>query len=335
LGAFVQGTYDHSAQAIFLDNTDVRYARTTKVGGMDVLWGITANNNPTVQDVWNTTPAWSFPYLTSSSNFVTSPVAGTLIEGTFAGRVAGAGAYVWINNMVYAEISAYGSFDPRTLTTLGNDPTDGSPRFSGVAPYWRVAVEKTWDANSLMVGTFGMSVPKLQPTGAGATPSSVSFSQTDFYTDIGIDAQYQYVSDLHAFTVRASYIWERAKLNAEFNNQAADNLVNKQTSFKISASYIYDRSISLTGGYFDQRGTTDATFFGTLNGSPNTNGWIADIAYLPFSNGGPEFWPWLNARIGVSYTHYDKFDGATSNYDGNGRNAKDNDVTFVYTWFAF
>ena len=32
----------------------------------NVTYGITANNNPTVQDPWNTTPAWAFPYAVST-----------------------------------------------------------------------------------------------------------------------------------------------------------------------------------------------------------------------------------------------------------------------------
>src|SRR5665213_233828 len=45
------------------DNVDVRYANTARLGNNDVTYGITVNNNPSVQDPWNTTPAWSFPYL--------------------------------------------------------------------------------------------------------------------------------------------------------------------------------------------------------------------------------------------------------------------------------
>jgi len=37
LGAFVQATYDRNDQAFFLDNTDIRYANKTKVGGIDLL----------------------------------------------------------------------------------------------------------------------------------------------------------------------------------------------------------------------------------------------------------------------------------------------------------
>src|ERR1700682_6293676 len=76
LGAFVQVTYNAPSPVSSLsgtpadqflhtwtwDNTDVRYASTTNIGGLDVIYGITANNNPTVQDPWNTTPAWAFPY---------------------------------------------------------------------------------------------------------------------------------------------------------------------------------------------------------------------------------------------------------------------------------
>ncbi|MBV8119186.1 MAG: hypothetical protein JO081_04510, partial [Alphaproteobacteria bacterium] len=60
-GAFIQGTYDGVAHRFTWDNTDIRYAKSVKIGGHTFLWGIDANNNPTVQDVWNTIPAWSFP----------------------------------------------------------------------------------------------------------------------------------------------------------------------------------------------------------------------------------------------------------------------------------
>ena len=34
--------------------------------------------------------------------------------------------------------------------------------------------------------------------------------------------------------------------------------------------------------------------------------------------GGPDLWPWFNARIGIQYTHYDKFDGTWTNVDNSG-----------------
>ena len=44
--------------------------------------------------------------------------------------------------------------------------------------------------------------------------------------------------------------------------------------------------------------------------------------------------PWLNVKFTLQYTHYTKFNGATTNYDGNHRNASDNDTTFFYLWYA-
>ena len=75
------------------------------IGPLDVVYGITANNNPTVQDLWNTTPAWSFPYAVSS--LAGTPAASTMIEGAFAARVGGVGAYTMINDLLYLELTAY------------------------------------------------------------------------------------------------------------------------------------------------------------------------------------------------------------------------------------
>jgi hypothetical protein len=79
------------------DNTDLRFAKSTTIGPFDFIYGITANNNPTVQDVWNTTPAWGFPY--AASTIAPTPAASTMIEGAFAAHVGGLGAYVFIDKL--------------------------------------------------------------------------------------------------------------------------------------------------------------------------------------------------------------------------------------------
>ena len=89
------------------DNTDLRYANTGTVGIVYFIYGITANNNPTVQDPWNTTPAWGFPYNVSNiSDSCCSPATGgyTLLDG-LAQLVGGAGAYTFIDNLVYLEFT--------------------------------------------------------------------------------------------------------------------------------------------------------------------------------------------------------------------------------------
>ena len=48
------------------------------------------------------------------------------------------------------------------------------------------------------------------------------------------------------------------------------------------------------------------------------------------------FWmPIQNIRVGLQYNYFTRFNGARTNYDGNGRNASDNNTTFLYLWAAF
>ena len=68
-----------------------------------------------------------------------------------------------------------------------------------------------------------------------------------------------------------------------------------------------------------------ASVFGSSNGKPNTNGFILELDYLPLQN----------LRLMLQYYDYNKFNGATSNYDGSGRSAKDNNTLFLNTWYVY
>jgi hypothetical protein len=359
VGAFAQITYDRTpASAFAWDNTDIRYAKTGVIEGTSIVYGITANNNPGVQDVWNTGPAWNFPYIGTEvgpgQSFNTMLGGG----GQWGGAVGGAGGYVWINSSFYAEFTAYGNLSPRLLTDLAGGFDGTLNRFSGMAPYWRFAYEKTWDKNSLMFGTYGMYAE--QKTGVDATVAADStgtvslFSpnKTDPTLDIGVDTQYQWIGEENIVTVRGAYVWQRKKNSAEYAamNGAIDpttlapytlpNASDTLNDLNVSATYIYDRKYSFTAGYLRTWGTTDVGLYstaigGSANGSPNTAAWNFDLAYLPFMNGGPALWPWFNARIGIQYTHYDKFDGTWTNVDGSGLKAGGNDTVFLYTWLMF
>src|SRR5919108_1139674 len=65
IGMFAQGTYSGEDRHFSWDNTDIRYARPLKLFGTDAIVGISVNNNPTAQDLWHSTPAWGYPYITS------------------------------------------------------------------------------------------------------------------------------------------------------------------------------------------------------------------------------------------------------------------------------
>ena len=321
LGAFVQATSANSfdGSSISLDNTDLRYSNSSKIGDSDVVYGITINNVPSVQDVWNTTPVWRYPFI--SSQGLAGPSFGTMLESFGPSAQLGAGAYLYARDLVYAEVSAYGSTSSMAQNALGLSPS--SSAISGLAPYWRLAVEPKWGDHSLMLGTFGMManiIPDL---------TAADRSVTDKYVDVGVDAQYQWIGDIHAITFRTSYIYENQTLDATNQLGGSDNLKNNLQSFRTSLSYIYDHTISVTGGYFSLTGSRDTTLYSSIGtDNPDSAGFVADLAYLPFSKGGPSAWPWFNTRIGISYTTYTKLDGVTANVG-------DNNTVMLYAWTAF
>ena len=341
IGAFAQLTYNNAAFGALdpsdpyasrlwaQDNIDVRYANTGFLGGLPITYGITANNNPSVQDPWNTTPAWSFPYAVSS--VAPDPGVGTLIDGAFAAHVGSVGAYAWINNLVYLELSGYRTFSHDTQVKLGTDPFGAPGLFDGIAPYWRVAVEPHWGNHWLEFGAFGMSArvhPWTFTIDANGFYNNETFAQTDRYNDIGFDSQYQYQGSNYWITLRASYIHEKQTLDSSSINRNPDgnlsNPTNTVNTFKALASLAYgnDNKIVITGQYFDTWGSTDAAFF-----AGDTSGFIAEIAYIPFMASQAPGWPWANVRVGLQYTYYNKFDGDTVF-------AHNNNTLFAYLWFA-
>jgi len=349
IGAFIQGTYNgpvsanpgpppnSSAQYLFhWDNTDVRVADTTKIGGIDVLYGLDFNNSPTVSDPWNTTPAWSWPFQSSPYMAAAGPAftpATTILDGPFAQHVIGAGGYLWINDMLYIEAEAYKSTPSRLSANLGIDPNVELGSIDAFAPYWRVAFEPSWGPNTWEVGTFGMS--------ANVNPSPLVFfgsAGTDHYTDIGFDSQYQFHGDNFWVTLKALYIHEQQTYSASSVLGLTSNSSDTLQTFRAQASISYgdNNKVVFTGGYFNTWGTSDALLYSTsATGSPNTDGWVAEVAYIPYGTGSPEIWPWFNARLGLQYVWYDKFFGASTNYDGLGTNARDNNALYAYAWIAF
>ena len=340
IGAFAQVTYNAPGPGVFggdpfarvwnWDNTDIRYANSTSIGPLDLIYGITANNNPTVQDVWNTTPAWSFPYAVSSIAPPT-PSTATLIQGGLAAHVVGAGAYAFINDTLYLELSGYRTLHFDQQNAVGIDPFGAPGLIDGTAPYWRVAFEPHWGPHTLMVGTFGM-LANVNPWIDSTTFTSTgNLQQADRYSDTGFDTQYQYQGSNFWLTLRGSYIREFQKLDATFGNGGASNPTNLLNSMNLQGSLAVggNNRFVFTGQYFNLWGTSDPLLYGGLASgvSPNSIGYIAEIAYVPFGVSPAPGWPWFNARVGLQYVYYEKFDGTTVGAHGH-------DTLFIYTWFA-
>jgi hypothetical protein len=326
IGVFIQTTYDGIAKTWALDNTEVRYASTGSMGEHAATFGVYANNNPTMQDPWNSTPAWGYPF--TSSGLAPTPAAATLLDGGFAQQVAGAGGYVMFDNTLYLDVAGYHTFGSHLQKSIGVDPT-GEAQISGVAPYWRIAWEKPVGNGMIEVGTFGLATQ--------TRPGRDGSAGEDRVTDFGFDSQYQLAFGKNDLSATVSWIGERQNWAA---SRALGNTANERDTLRsgrLTLHYLRDKTYGLTVQYFSLRGDADALLYaGSASGSPNSAGTIVQLDYLPFNlGGGPAFWPRSNVKISLQYTAYGKFDGARTNYDGAGANARDNNTTYLETWIAF
>ena len=331
LGMFTQGTYDGVERQFFLDNTDIRFAKTTKLFDKNLIYGITLNNNPTAQDVLNTTPAWGFPF--ASSPIAPTPAAATLIEGGLAQLAAGGGVYAYWNDLLYLEATFYTKAYSGPFAWLGlGHPVPAVTVLNGVAPYWRAFLYHQWKKHNIAVGTFGL-VANVFPDGQSRGPSNR-------FVDVGFDVQYQYIGVPHLITIRSTFIQEWQTWGASNNAAIGDtqNLHNSLNTYKINGSYYYRTkkygTIGGSIGYFLVGGSADNILYapdsveGSKNALPNSNGFIFEADYLPQA-------PLDRIKLALQYTVYNQFNGRYSNYDGFGRNASGNNTLYFLVWVAY
>jgi hypothetical protein len=320
LGGFVQATYNAQDDHFTWDNTDIRYARNTLIKNKTLVYGIDLNNNPTVEDLWNSTPAWGFPWINSPS--APTPAASAIIDGPLAQDVAGIGGYAMWNDHLYGAAAVYRS--SHLGQPLPNPGTDFSFNIQGAAPYWRVAWQQTMGNSYLEFGGYGMHMR--------STPQSI-IGPEDIYTDAAVDAQFERVLPKwrdNLITLRGTYIHENSTLNAEFP-AAASVLGHHLNTFRLNAVYHFGYRYAPAFEYFVTNGTSDPLLFasaaitGSANGSPNSKGYILNFTY----------WPVQNIRLAAQYTGYTEFNGAGPNYDGSGRNAGDNSSLYLYVGLIF
>lgn len=367
LGAFAQITYDpyatQSADGTFrghsnADNIDLRYADRFIDLKRDLIVGVSVNNNPSLADPWNTAAAW-MQYVP-----VPSPTSSRFIDGNApypgyaaGGNIAGITAYGFWNRTIYAELGGYGtSRGPQSFMHAGL-AGDSVTKLKGINPYWRLAWNREWGPHSLMIGTAGMSARIYDD------PLDTSDSSTIHRTrDLSIDSQYQYLLDPHSVTAQFVYARSRhrypdflANQPVGFADALGNPLANTNTQdttnlVRAKLTYVYQARYGASVGVFNLTGSTN-TANQSSGFSPDTLGITSDSSALAPSqrvggnlSGNPAtrgvtleaFWtPIQYVRIGAQYTAYNKFNGASTNYDGFGRNARDNNSLFLYLWAAY
>ncbi|HLH87007.1 MAG TPA: hypothetical protein VKX28_01010 [Xanthobacteraceae bacterium] len=321
IGAFVEFNYDGIGRRASLNNVDIRHAREGELFGKDVLWGITLNNAPTVQDPWNSTPVWGFPY--NRSGLAPTPMAATLVDNTIGQRVIGTGVYALWNDLLYLETDVYKGLDQPVLRALGQLPDD-SDRTTSFLPYARVAVMQDWEAHHWQVGAYVLSGTVI-PGGDQTAGLPVH------KTDVALDANYQFIPDpkrvvSDRLSAHATFIRERASL--DFDGALAlgslqDHWLN---TFRADVSYSFNATVTPSVQYFRTTGTADPAYWATPTGSPDSEGMIYEIAYVPWGKPDSPF-PNINLRLALQYITYFRFDGSAVD-------ASRNNSVYLSLWTA-
>ena len=325
-GGFVQLTYSGVTNTSHVDHADLRpFTTSFKMGSHDVRVGMTVNNNPTVQDPYNTTFAWGFPFIASA--LAPTPAAQPMLAGAFANNTIGYTAYAWLDSALYLEAGAYTTPSGWALARFGNDLT-GQGAIAGAAPYARIAYEYQWNNQSAHVGALFMRADVNPPTGVPFQSSGVNGQ--DRYTDYAVDASYQFLGDgTHIVTVQGIYVHEDQQLNA---TGGGGSFVLNQV--RANVSYWYRNTYGATVGWQKTWGSLNPAY-GTANGKSNSNAFIVEADWVPFGKADSFAYPWMNLKLGAQYIAYTQFDGGYSNYDGNRRGAGANNTFLLFAWLTF
>jgi hypothetical protein len=327
----------------FLDASDLRFAQQNEVAAQSVTWGVTLNNAPASQDLWNTTPVHTFPYRSSSLlNAWGSGQFGptTMMDGGLNSQTTGVGIYAMLNDSVYMELSNYLKSSPNSSLLQLAGPINTINSNSN--PYWRFAWNQVKGNDSYMVGTFGM-VTHL------ARDPLVAGSASGKYTDLGLDVQYQHITDTHSISAQASYINEQVEWGARSVGRSHDHASGSLSTFKTKVTYDYARTYGSSIFYFKTTGSSDNLYWSfnpdpaVITGACNqTNSMLAycSATGTPKTKGlGFEFYyaPTPQIHIALQQTYYKNFLGGASfvdNSSGNSRLASDNNLTYLYVTYA-
>ena len=374
IGVFAQNTYDnYASQAVEADgspgrfkghsqadNMDFRYADRFIDASRDLIVGVSFNNNPSISDPWNVAPAW-MQYVPGAS-----PTSHQFVDGPYpgygaGGNLAGVTAYAYWNKTIYAEMGLYRTANQLfSFMSAGIANGDTTHLAGNNNPYWRLAYTREWGPHNVMIGTSGM----IAHVHDDPTDTSDSNSRSRF-RNTGIDSQYQYLLDPHAVTVQVAYMRQKVDYSptsvaaAEspyfladgITPVAAPNSSDTTNILRAKVSYVYQAKYGGSVSFFNLTGTSNTRnqtsgfdssglittsdpnrtgiastrVNGNLTGNPATRGMVLEAFWTPIQY----------ARVGVQFTAYSKFNGASMNYDGFGRNAKDNDTFRVYLWATY
>ena len=303
---------------------DIRAVHFFHVNGTEILAGIDVNNNPTIQDVWNSVPSWGYPFYVSpqSVGARTSPLITKL-----GSEAAGVGGYALINRHLYVEGSAYrvGNNFFRWLTGGTNFTFGGLEYLNGYNPYWRAYWQDEKGPHSWMLGTFGLHANVFPNS---ATPRGA----VDTFTDYGVDTQYQYLANTHKVAVRGTYTYEKRDWKGSLPLGFVGTPKGNLETLNVNTTYTYKNSWAFSAGLIETNGNRDPVMYGVfspsgalLSDSPKTTGYTLEVDRHITQN----------IQLNAQYRGLGRLNGLRHNVDGSGRDATDNNTAWVSIFFAF
>lgn len=200
----------------------------------------------------------------------------------------GATSFLLIFSIIFlfTELTLYRSAQQGAANPANNTNT---MVVDGVSPYWRVALQHQFADNYLELSTFGIA-SKMYANGISGNMNK--------FTDVGLDFQFERRLSIGAFSMHSSLINETE--TREFSSLQSEKLSFK--SFKVDGNLYLKNGLGGTLGYFNTSGSEDYNV-GSLNNKPDSNGFIAQLEYLP----------WYNTKFALQYVGYNKFDGNQNN----------------------
>ena len=225
----------------------------------------------------------------------------------------------------FSEISAYGGLERDALRIAGMRAIDGSAGASEPIPYGRLTLARDFfdGEDQLTLGAYGTEVAVRQ--------AALYDFGDDSYTDVAFDGAWRWTphfarGPFDSIAAHVLVLHEGESLiasHAIFGTNRSDEL----TAFRGDVSWTWGANIAPMVQYFHITGTDDPVRLGTLDGSPNSNGFIAGIGYQP--SGDPRSpLSWFRVRLSLDFVAYSEFDGTS--HDA----AHNNTVLFHLTAFS-
>jgi hypothetical protein len=221
------------------------------------------------------------------------------------------------DDTLFSEIAAYGGLN-RDLQMVANMQAMGGSDGAGGIPYGRLTLQREFldGQHHIALGAYGLHV--------NVRPTAISGFGGDGYTDVALDGTWRWIA--HPERRASDTISAHLLILHEDESLIASQAVfgtarnDELTVFRGDVSYAWGAAITPAIQFFQITGTSDPVRLGTLDGSPDSKGWIAEMDYTPKPDSSLAR---LNVRFALRFIAYSEFDGAS-------RNASDNNTVLLH-----